>query len=354
MSHLSARKGFAVVLYPYGKPAARRGPGAPDMTVDRAVDGYLAATAARHKRSTHAAYERVAERHIRPALGPYSVSGLTPERPADFLAEKSAGTDGEPALAPSTVCGIITVLRAVLRYAEGRGCAVNAWAGLERPRPVTRPAEVLTWSEQRELAAFLVREEDPIRLGVLLCLYTGLRLGEVCALKWGDLSADGSVLSVRRTVQRIRAQGPGEQVKKTSVVFDRPKSQNALRAIPLPTFLRPRLDRLRGGSGCFLLTGTDKPLEPRVMQNHFKALLRQAGVREVNFHCLRHTFATSCVELGFDPKTVSMILGHADVSVTLNTYVHPSFSKLRSCMEGLGPGLSAVPFPGDDIGSQIL
>ena len=138
------------------------------------------------------------------------------------------------------------------------------------------------------------------------------------------------------------------------MVFDRPKSQSSLRSIPLPSFLLPSLRRMRRGDACFVLTGTEKLLEPRGMQRRFKQLLRDAGVREVNFHCLRHTFATSCVELGFDPKTVSMILGHADVSVTLNTYVHPSFSKLRSCMEGLGPGLSAVPFPGDDIGSQIL
>ena len=354
MTQLQLTKGYKVVISRLDKPmqaaslrrtappqkhaaGAAEGPDRRE-TMNGMIDGWLAASAARHKRSTHAAYETVADRHIRPALGGCIVSELTADQLADFLMKKAAGGRGEQPLAPSTVGSIITVLRSVLQYAEARGCSVTAWAGLARPRPAIRPVRILTGAEQARLTDFLLENGERERLGVLVCLYTGLRLGEICALKWGDISSDSGTLSVKRTVQRIKSPSPGDGGHKTTMIFDTPKSRSSLRSIPLPSFLLQLLDRQRGEDGAFLLTGTEKFLEPRTLQNHFKTFLARAGVPNVNFHCLRHTFATNCVELGFDPKTLSMILGHADVSVTLNTYVHPSFSKIRACMELLGPG----------------
>lgn len=354
------------------RPPANRGPALPpsrgigcgagegtggETTLDRMLDGWLVSSAARHKRSTHAVYETVVNRHIRPHLGNCPLTDLTPERVSVFLREKAAGSEAERPLAPSTLCGIITVLRSVLQYAESQGHSVCAWAGLTRPRAVVRPVCVLTGTEQERLTSFLLRSGTAERLGVLLCLYTGLRLGEICALKWGDISADNQLLTVRRTVQRIRNPSRGADGHKTSMIFDTPKSQSALRSIPLPSFLLPYLERQRREADCFVLTGTEKLLEPRTLQSRFKAILLQAGVRDVNFHCLRHTFATHCVELGFDPKTLSVILGHADVSVTLNTYVHPSTSRIRSCMELLGPDRasgSSRETGGRGAASQIL
>jgi len=318
-------------------PAARIHSENPDnIHFGEVLDVWLASSALKHKRSTHSTYETVAERHIRPRFGALRVSDITPETTAEFLRDKLAGSAKEPPLSSSTVCSIVTVLRAVLRCAGTMGCTVNAWGALSRPRLDTAEAGVLSAPEQERLEAFLRRDESSERLGVLVCLYTGLRLGEICALKWGDISLDAGTLAVRRTVQRIRnaEYEKSSRGNKTIVVFDAPKSRHSNRTIPLPSFLQEVLRERQCSQNCFLLTGDPVSfIEPRTFQNKFKSMLKDAGVRDINFHALRHTFATNCVDLGFDPKTLSEILGHADVSVTLNTYVHPSLSRMRGCME---------------------
>lgn len=301
------------------------------------MDAWLVHCGAKYKRSTCAAYRTVAETHIRPELGRFAVSELTGEQIAAFLRRKSCGGAGQPALAPSTVCGIVTVLRAILRFAEQRGSKFHAWDALSRPRKQPHPAGVLTEEEQARLETHLWTDPDPRSLGVLTCLYTGLRIGEVCALKWEDISELGT-LSVGKTVQRIRTAG---EEHRTQLVFDTPKSGNSHRVIPLPSALHARLEQCRRGQECFLLTGSaDALCEPRALQYYFKCILRQCGIRETNFHALRHTFATNCVQMGFDPKTLSRILGHSDVGITLNTYVHPSMSRMRDLMERLNRPVS--------------
>lgn len=171
-------------------------------------------------------------------------------------------------------------------------------------------------------------------LGILICLYTGLRFGEICAMKWGDVSFADSSLKVQRTVQRVRVPDAGPDAPRTRLVFDSSKSAGSNRTVPLPGFLLELMFSMRGSDEAFILTGSDRHcLEPRTYQNRFYAILRDAGVRRVNFHTLRHTFATGCVALGGDPKTLCEILGHADVAVTLNVYVHPSIPAKRELVE---------------------
>ena len=162
-----------------------------------------------------------------------------------------------------------------------------------------------------------------IPLGLLICLYTGLRLGEICAMKWGDISYADKSLRVRRTVQRIRAADAGPDEPKTRLVFDSPKSAHSNRVVPVPGFLLEMAESFRCADETYMLTGEeDRCLDPRTYQNRF-------------FVMLRHTFATNCVDMGCDPKALCEILGHSDVSITLNIYVHPSVPAKRELIEQL-------------------
>lgn len=316
---------------PRGRPPARD-----EMTVWDAVELWLEHCAERRKRSTCSTYRRVAEKHIKHELGGLAVTQLTREAVSDFLNRKVYGTEGEPPLSGSTVCSIVTVLRGALEQAERRGVPFSGRDALDSPQRASKETRVLGKDEWDRLEKLLKETEGAEAFGILLCMYTGLRIGELCALRWGDISADG-LLTVRRTVQRILNPDFGERDnRRTIVVLDAPKSRSSCRIIPLPDRLLAEVEEHRCRPDYYVLTNNPRFfMEPRTLQHHFKRLLQMAGVEDVNFHALRHTFATKCVQLGCDPKTLSRILGHSDVSVTLNTYVHPSMAAMRSLVERL-------------------
>lgn len=289
------------------------------------LNDWLKAVRPTVKATTYAAYATIVERHLRPAFGTSAVTELTENDVSDFLSACSAPPCS---LASSTVRSIASVLRAVLDHGARYGCRVSAAACRGPARKCQSSVSVFTEAEAERLSRACLCEPTRMKLGVLLCLHTGLRLGEVCALKWGDISPESSMLSVCRTLSRIRT-----SAGKTALYFGEPKSQTSRRSIPLSPWLSRLLEDFRLPDECYFLSGSaEKPVEPRGMQRHFKTLLRRAGLPERNFHALRHTFATRCVEKGFDVKSLSLILGHSDVSITLNTYVHPSTERLREMM----------------------
>ncbi len=170
-------------------------------------------------------------------------------------------------------------------------------------------------------------------LGVLICLFTGIRIGELCALRWENIDLKKRVLHVEKTLQRIKADS--ESRTKTILVITAPKSQASIRSIPIIKELWEILKK-QVAPGTYVLSGKpDKPVEPAVMRKHFRKLLRDCGVRNLNFHTTRHTFATRCIEKGIDVKTVSDLLGHSDVSITLARYVHTSMAHKAKSMSVL-------------------
>ena len=177
----------------------------------------------------------------------------------------------------------------------------------------------------------LYEEMDSYKLGVVICISTGLRLGEICSLKWEDIDFEGKMLHVSSTVQRITVEG---QKKKTSLLEGTPKSPFSKRDIPLSEDLVKLLSRYCDDSGKYVVNKR-KPMEPRTYQNKFHQYLQWAGVKKTNFHTLRHTFATNCVVGGTDVKSLSEILGHSDVKITLNRYVHPTVEAKRQYMNAL-------------------
>ncbi len=192
--------------------------------------------------------------------------------------------------------------------------------------------EIFTKEEQKKLIRFLNRDMDISKLGIMLCLSTGIRLGEVCALKWCDVDSENACLYINRTVQRIAIE---DGDTKTTLMITPPKSVHSVRKIPLSQSMQLLLNKFYIHKSGEYLWNKNKPLDPRTYQKRFQSYLKEAGIRSKNFHILRHTFATNCIANGMDVKCLSEILGHSDVKITLNRYVHPSMEMKRQYMDYL-------------------
>lgn len=237
-------------------------------------------------------------------------------------------------LSPKTVTDTLSILRSIFDFAvDEKNLSVANISGVS-VKAAYSTLRVLSGNEQERLEAVLREDLSPCNLGILLCLYTGIRLGEVCSLTWNDISTSEQTIAVNKTMQRIqRFEGKG---KKTEVVISSPKSECSIRTIPLPDSISRVLEQERKQNNAYVLTGiSGKYIEPRTMENRFKKVLKKARIEDANFHALRHTFATRCIELGFDIKSLSEILGHASVNITLNRYVHPSMELKQKNMNML-------------------
>lgn len=195
---------------------------------------------------------------------------------------------------------------------------------------------VFSIKEQR-LIEYSVQNSDDKRLwGIELCFYTGIRLGELCSLKWCDIDFEAGTMSIARTVSRIR--NHESEGNKTRLYVGTPKSKTSYRKIPLPAFLLKLAEKNIPESmmdNCYVLSGKNVPFDPRVYQRLYKNLLSKAGIRPRKFHSIRHTFATRALELGVDIKTLSELLGHSNVSITLNVYAHSLMEQKKKAIEKL-------------------
>lgn len=237
-------------------------------------------------------------------------------------------------LSAKTVSDILSLIRNILQFAVQKGMTISCDAHSIHVKRQTKEMRVLSRSEQGKLCQYLFSDLDSCNMGILLCLFTGLRIGEICALRWEDISFSEKTIHVHQTLQRIQDRTGGST--KTRVVITTPKSACSIRTIPIPDdLIRLFMSYKSSPSGYFLTNSEQKHLEPRTMQNHFKKALQKSEVDPANYHSLRHTFATRCIELGFDVKSLSEILGHASVNITMNRYVHPSMELKKENMQRL-------------------
>ena len=279
------------------------------------------------KRSTYAAYSLLINKHLIDAFG--DSSDITEEDVQKFVLGKL-----EQGLSQKTVKDILIVLKMILRFG-----VKNKWLEYH-PIDVCFPTDrerhdvvTLNISDQRKVMAYLKSNFTCMNFGIYICLSSGLRIGEVCALTWNDLDVDGGVIRVSKTIQRIYLFD--NACRRTEVVIDTPKSKNSIREVPmtkeLMQMIRP-LKRVVNGS-YFVLTNGEHPVEPRTYRNYYKNLMIKLGMPPIKFHGLRHSFATRCIESHCDYKTVSVLLGHSDISTTLNLYVHPNMEQKKKCVE---------------------
>ena len=225
-------------------------------------------------------------------------------------------------LCNKTINDILIVLNSLLCYAAAEYSIRTP--KIRYLKEEHKEPRCLTMAEQKKLICYLSQDTDTHKFGVLLALYTGIRIGELCALRWEDIT--GGTIVINKTMTRVCNNG------KSKVITHTPKSESSVRAIPLPTELCSYCNELRG-SGYVLSTKKLTYTEPRYMQMIFDKYVKDCGLQGVTFHTLRHTFATRCIEAGVDAKTLSELLGHSDTKITLNRYVHSSFDLKRNSIE---------------------
>ena len=245
------------------------------------------------------------------------------------------GGTNKTGLSPKTVADVLSLIRSILQYATQRGINVHCDATIVHIKQEKKEMRVLSRLEQKNLCQYLCSNQNPCNLGILVSMFTGLRIGEICALRWNDISLPEQTIYVHHTLQRI--QDYSASTHKTKVLITTPKSSCSIRTIPIPDDLVAILKRSAPNTNAYLLTNTSHYMEPRTLQNRFKKVLEECGLAPINYHVLRHTFATRCVELDFDIKSLSELLGHASITITMNRYVHPSMALKKENMQRLSP-----------------
>ena len=298
--------------------------------------------------STYNSYELAIRGHIKPALGKFKLQNLKPHQLKKFLNERQENgrLDGKGGLSPKTIKNIYNVIRKALQQAYMNDMVHKNIADLvTKPKLDKKEVDPLTIPQQKQLEDTC--KDYRLGVGIILTLYSGVRLGELLGLMWQDVDLEGRRITIRQTLNRLTVHD--DPNRKTAIVIGKPKTAKGQREIPLQDFLIPLLRQLKKrqqeermqfgqeylNKGFVICNEQGNHIEPRTYQDFFKKMLREAGIPKTNFHTLRHTFATRALETGFDVKVLADILGHADASTTLNKYAHALPDHKRSSMDKL-------------------
>ena len=278
------------------------------------------------KQSTYAAYVLILENHLLPSFGDYE--SLSEKLVQEFVLQKL-----ENGLCVKTVKDILIVLKMVMKFG-----VKNEWMNycewdIKYPTSETnKNLEVLTIAHHKKILDFIKENFTFRNLGIYISLTTGLRIGEICGLKWSDIDVCNETITVRRTIERIYIiEG---DCKHTELVINTPKTKNSCREIPMNKELLAMVKPLKKvvNNEFYVVTNEEKPTEPRTYRNYYYRLMKRLEIPRLKYHGLRHSFATRCIESNCDYKTVSVLLGHANITTTLNLYVHPNMEQKKRCI----------------------
>lgn len=278
------------------------------------------------KQSTMAAYVLILENHILPCLG--DKDSLYEQEVQAFVLQKL-----EKGLSIKTIKDILIVLKMVMKFGvKNEWMNYYEWDIKYPTTTANKELEVLSVVNHRKILSYIQSHFTFIGLGIYISLSTGLRIGEICALKWNDINVVDGTITVSRTIERIYII-EGEK-KHTELVINTPKTKNSCREIPMSKELLAMIKPLKKvlNDDFYVLTNNERPTEPRTYRNYYNNLMVKLNIPKLKYHGLRHSFATRCIEAGCDYKTVSALLGHSNISTTLDLYVHPNMEQKKRCI----------------------
>lgn len=278
------------------------------------------------KESTYAHYVEMIQNHILPYFGNKFIGDITKSDIVEFnhLLLSEGNKKSKKPLSTKTVKDINTILKQILSFFDND-------IKFKNPKITKKEVKTFTKEEQSILKEYCLVHLNSYTLGIIICLYTGLRLGEICSLKWEDIDLENKILHVNRTILRIK----DADKKGSKIVINTPKTESSSRKIPINKFLFSLLQPFQSESENYVLTNNKKFIEPRCYYRRYKTILKRLNLRDYTFHTLRHTFATTCTELGVDSKSLSELLGHSNIKTTLTLYVHPSLEVKKDYMDRL-------------------
>ena len=278
------------------------------------------------KQSTMAAYVLILENHILPYFG--DGASLHEQTVQAFVLQKL-----EEGLSVKTVKDILIVLKMVMKFGvKNEWMTCYEWDIKYPTTTSNKELEVLSVANHRKILNYIQSHFTFAGLGIYISLSTGLRIGEICALKWSDINVVDGTITISRTIERIYII-EGEK-KHTELIINTPKTKNSCREIPMSKELLAMIKPLKKvvNDDFYVLTNDERPTEPRTYRNYYNGLMAKLDIPKLKYHGLRHSFATRCIEAGCDYKTVSVLLGHSNISTTLNLYVHPNMEQKKRCI----------------------
>ena len=281
---------------------------------------------------TYNRYKSICELHLIKDLGEYELDELKPNVLQDFLLKKI-----DDHYSTNTIKGIVSVLKQALRLAITLEFVDKEYcSNLKMPSSEEKEISVFTKKEQQVIESFCLNHKKRNYIGIVICLYTGIRLGELLALTWDDIDFNSNLLTINKTSYSAKVDG------KTQIIVDKPKTKKSNRVIPLPSQLVKLLKIIKkeSNSKYVITTRNSGIVGNRSYQRTFKFILKKVNVPYRNFHSLRHTFATNAIELGMDVKTLAEILGHTNAMITLNRYSHSLLNYKIEMMNKLGKNLN--------------
>lgn len=291
----------------------------------------------RLKGATDQKYDYLINRHILPELGGLKISQINSSIINSFLNKKltCGRLNGKGGLSTSYVSSMMIIVNSAINFAVAEQMCPPLRTPIYKPKNTKNELKILSNEEQITLENHVRTYLDSTAIGILITLYTGLRIGEICALSWDDVDLKKKIIHVRHTVARVKSESNTKN-SKTKLIIDNPKTNASKRDIPIPSaLLEPLINYKSLSISPYVASNTSTFISPRTYEYRYHKILKLCGIAPINYHSLRHTFASRCIAVGVDVKSLSEVLGHGNSVITLNTYVHSSIDLKRNQLEKL-------------------